>query len=394
MNEREFKNRNELNLRTINNLKSDIDALKQELNVLSADAQDLRFDNQSINEIVNNRSSEIAQLKAELGDLSDNNSHLAMEKKDLETQIHRVRTENREHNLELEETNHQIGEATERRNKFERLIRELEYENERLEKTNEDLQRQQDGLRLEIRNKVDNTKYNEQLYSENRKQIIALEADLNDLRRINEKTKNEIATHNKNQQVEQSKNLEAQSRINKLDALIKERDYEVSTLRGEYDELKRDQVKLLDTNDDLNHDIDACSRHLDLLTLQNSEVKDILLIFIINPSPSYFKNLKDSTIKIKKLDKFWTERIRLKKSRRDTKERWDLLSMLWAPLSEAPLEPRNNNTNKKRSHDRRFIELMQKRLILCFEHFYDFFSTKCSKVQNKIKIIFIHMLSF
>jgi len=321
LNEREFKNRNELNLRTINNLKSDIDALKQELNVLSADAQDLRFDNQSINEIVNNRSSEIAQLKAELGDLSDNNSHLAMEKKDLETQIHRVRTENREHNLELEETNHQIGEATERRNKFERLIRELEYENERLEKTNEDLQRQQDGLRLEIRNKVDNTKYNEQLYSENRKQIIALEADLNDLRRINEKTKNEIATHNKNQQVEQSKNLEAQSRINKLDALIKERDYEVSTLRGEYDELKRDQVKLLDTNDDLNHDIDACSRHLDLLTLQNSEVKDILLIFIINPSPSYFKNLKDSTIKIKKLDKFWTERIRLKKSRRDTKER-------------------------------------------------------------------------
>jgi chromosome segregation ATPase len=272
LNEREFKNRNELNLRTINNLKSDIDTLKQELNVLSADAQDLRFDNQSINEIVNNRSSEIGQLKAELGDLSDNNSHLAMEKKDLETQISRVRTENRENNLELEETNHQIGEATERRNKFERLIRELEYENERLEKTNEDFQRQQDGLRLEIRNKVDNTKYNEQLYSENRKQIIALEADLNDLRRINEKTKNEIATHQKNQQVEQSKNLESQSRINKLDALIKERDYEVSNLRGEYDELKRDQVKLLDTNDDLNHDIDACSRHLDLLTLQNNEL--------------------------------------------------------------------------------------------------------------------------
>lgn len=272
LNEREFKNRNELNLRTINNLKSDIDTLKQELNVLNADAQDLRFDNQSINEIVNNRSSEIAQLKAELGDLSDSNAHLSLEKKDLETQISRVRTENREHNLELEETNHQIGEATERRNKFERLIRELEYENERLEKTNEDLQRQQDGLRLEIRNKVDNTKYNEQLYSENRKQIIALEADLNDLRRVNEKTKNEIATHQKNQQSEHTKNLEAQSRINKIEALIKERDYEVNSLRGEYDELKRDHLKLLDTNDDLNHDIDACARHLDLLSLQNSEL--------------------------------------------------------------------------------------------------------------------------
>jgi len=186
--------------------------------------------------------------------------------------INRVRTENREHNLELEETNHQIGEATERRNKFERLIRELEYENERLEKSNEELQRQQDGLRLEIRNRVDSTKYNEQLYSENRKQIIALEADLNDLRRVNEKTKNEIVSHQKNQQTEHTKNLEAQSRLNKLESSIKERDYEVDSLRGEYEELKRDHLKLLDTNDDLNHDIEACTRHLDLLGLQNNEL--------------------------------------------------------------------------------------------------------------------------
>jgi len=272
LNEREFKNRNELNLRTINNLKADIDSLKQELNVLSADAQDLRYDNQSINEIITNKSAEVASLKAELADLSDSNSHLTMERKDLEVQISKNRSENREHGLELEETNHQIGEATEKRNKFERLIRELEYENERLEKTNEDLQKQQDGLRLEIRNKVDSTKYNEQLYSENRKQIIALEADLNDLRRVNEKIKNEIATNQKNEQVEHTKNLEAQSRINKLDSLIKERDYEIDRFRGEYDELKRDHLKLLDNNDDLNHDIEACTRHLDLLTVQNSDL--------------------------------------------------------------------------------------------------------------------------
>lgn len=272
LNEREFKNRNELNLRTINNLKADIDTLKQELNVLNADTQDLRFDNQNINEIVNARSSELAQLKAEIADLSDNNSHLSLEKKDLETQISRVRSENREHNLEHEDTTHQIAEATEKKNKLERLIRELEYENEKLEKTNEELQRNQDGLKLEIRNKVDATKYNEQLYSENRKQIIALEADLNDLRRINEKTKNEISSSQKNQQAEYAKNLEAQSRVNKLESLIKERDYELHQLGGEYDELKRDHLKLLDTNDDLNHDIEACNRHFDLLTIQNSEL--------------------------------------------------------------------------------------------------------------------------
>jgi len=74
-------------LRTINNLKADIDSLKQELNVLSADAQDLRYDNQSINEIITNKSAEVASLKAELADLSDSNSHLTMERKDLEVQV-------------------------------------------------------------------------------------------------------------------------------------------------------------------------------------------------------------------------------------------------------------------------------------------------------------------
>jgi len=272
LNEREFKSRNELNLRTINNLKSDIDSLKQELNVLTADVQDLRFDNQNINDIVGNRSAEVAQLKAELADLTDGNNRLTLEKRDLEAQTGRVKSENREHNLELDELNHRIAEATERRNKFERLIRELEYENERLEKNNQELQRNQDALRLENRSKLDATKYNEQLYSENRKQIIALEADLNDLRRMNEKTKAEISVNQKNQQAEYGKNLEAQSRINKLEALIKERSYDIDQLKAEYDELKRDHLKLIDTNDDLNHDIDACTRHLDTLTLQNSEL--------------------------------------------------------------------------------------------------------------------------
>jgi len=190
----------------------------------------------------------------------------------LENQISRSRAENREHTIELEDNTLQTGEATEKRNKLERLIKELEYETERLEKNNEELQRTQDGLRLNIRNRTEATKHNEQIHAENRRQIIAREADLNDLRRVNDKFKNEINTNQKNQQADYSKNLEAQSRINKLESFIKERDYEIDQFRREHDELKREQLRLLDTNDDLNHDIDACSRHLDLITLQNNEL--------------------------------------------------------------------------------------------------------------------------
>lgn len=64
----------------------------------------------------------------------------------------------------------------------------------------------------------------------------------------------------------------------------RERSYEIDSLKGEYDELKRDHLKLIDTNDDLNHDIDACTRHLDTLTLQNNEVGlDKLVICVLIP---------------------------------------------------------------------------------------------------------------
>jgi regulator of replication initiation timing len=68
-------------------LKSDIDSLKQEFNLLNSDVHDLSLDNQGINEIINNRSAEVARLKAEITDVIDDNNRLALEKRDLEGQV-------------------------------------------------------------------------------------------------------------------------------------------------------------------------------------------------------------------------------------------------------------------------------------------------------------------
>lgn len=135
------------------------------------------------------------------------------------------------------------------------------------------MNKQADNARLEIRNKNEAIKYSENLLADSRKTIITLEADLNDLKRLNEKFRNDIITTQKNQQTEFSKNLEVTSHINRLESLIAEREDEIAHLRREYEELKRDHLKLIDTNDDLNHDIEACTRHLDLLTLQNTDVR-------------------------------------------------------------------------------------------------------------------------
>lgn len=101
------------------------------------------------------------------------------------------------------------------------MIRELEGERDKTERIHEDLHKQADALRAEIRNRTDSIRYADNVLADNRKQIIALEADLNDLRRIHEKTKNDIASAQKNQQTEFQKNLEATSKINQLEAAIK-----------------------------------------------------------------------------------------------------------------------------------------------------------------------------
>ncbi len=131
-----------------------------------------------------------------------------------------MRNDNKAHAAEFDDLQQRIAQLNERRNKNERLIKELEAERDKVERINQDLHKQADTLRVEIRNKNDAIRYAENVLGENRKQIIALEADLNDLKRINEKTKNDIANTQKNQQAEYNKNQEAVSKINNLESNI------------------------------------------------------------------------------------------------------------------------------------------------------------------------------
>ena len=206
--------------KTVGNLKIEIDSLKQELNILNADIDDLRSENLSINDIINGRSAEIARLKAEITDVYDSNNDMALENKDLDMQLNRTRAENRDVTHRIDDASQNNAELNERRIKYERIIRELEIERDRNERTHDGLLKNADSLRNEIRNKTEAIKYSENSLAECRKSIIELEADLNDMRRINEKIRNDIISHQKNQQVEFNKNVDLNAQVNRLEALI------------------------------------------------------------------------------------------------------------------------------------------------------------------------------
>ena len=91
---------------------------------------------------------------------------------------------------------------------------------DKLDGQNTQLQKTQDGLRAEIKNKNDNIRYAEQQLTDQKKHIVSLEADIQDLKRAQEKIRFDSNTVQKNQENEYNKNLEAQAKLDNLERLI------------------------------------------------------------------------------------------------------------------------------------------------------------------------------
>ena len=75
-------------------------------------------------------------------------------------------------------------------------------------------------MRSEIKNKNDNIRYAEQQLADQKKHILGLEADIQDLKRAQDKLRYDTQTVQKNQENEYAKNLDAQDKLDKLVRLI------------------------------------------------------------------------------------------------------------------------------------------------------------------------------
>lgn len=78
--EKEFKQRNEINLKTIASLKSEIDQIKAEMSNQNIDLQELKADNNALAEMAEHRDYEITRLKNELANVFEKARKLKDEK--------------------------------------------------------------------------------------------------------------------------------------------------------------------------------------------------------------------------------------------------------------------------------------------------------------------------
>lgn len=83
----DFKSRNDLNFKTIANLKTDIDTLKSNIAESNIEYQELKAENQAVKDIAEQRDVSIKKLKLEVADALEQNDTLAQQRRTLESDV-------------------------------------------------------------------------------------------------------------------------------------------------------------------------------------------------------------------------------------------------------------------------------------------------------------------
>ena len=128
-----------MTLKTIANLKTDIDTLKSNIAEKNIEFQELKAENFAIKDIADHRASDTNKLKSELGSSLDLNSKLTEEKRALDTQLSIQREDKRKQLNQLDNVQSDVDNLVYKVNELEKIIKELEYDRSRLEKQNSQL---------------------------------------------------------------------------------------------------------------------------------------------------------------------------------------------------------------------------------------------------------------
>jgi len=274
--EADFKSRNDINFKTIANLKTDIDTLKSNIAENNIEYQELKAENQAVKDIAEQRDISIRKIKNEIADALEQNDSLNQQRRNLETELSNLREEKRRIITKIDNASGNLDELNFKNSELDKVIKELEYEQATLERQNVQLQASIDNLTSELRTREDNLETVEKQVADTQKTIAALDADIQDLERHNERTRAEAVQQQRSAQQEVNKNLDLTAKSNSLEANLRSKDIEAAELRREVEKLKADRSNLLDSKYQLEQELDTVRRDIDGISVQNNELVDEL----------------------------------------------------------------------------------------------------------------------
>jgi len=272
----DFKSRNDINFKTIANLKTDIDTLKSNIAESNIEYQELKAENHAAKDIAEQRDINIRKLKNEVADSLEQNDSLVQQRRDLEAELSAIREEKRRVLAKIDGASNDLDNLNYKNSELEKIIKELEYDQATLDRQNAQLQASIENLTSEARAREDNLENVERQVADTQKTIVALDADIQDLEKLNERTKSEAVQQQRSVQQEIHRNLDLTAKIGSLENHLRAKDLEAAELRREVENLRNAKANQADNKYQLEKELDTIRRDIDGLSAQNADLVDEL----------------------------------------------------------------------------------------------------------------------
>ena len=125
-----------MSLKTIANLKTDIDTMKSALTEKNIEIQELRSENLSFKELAEHRALENSRCKNDIQILNENFTRSVEDKENYEREINIMIEEKRHRIREIQSFTETVNELMMRNSELERLVKNYEHDKDKLSKNN------------------------------------------------------------------------------------------------------------------------------------------------------------------------------------------------------------------------------------------------------------------
>lgn len=220
------------------------------------------------------RSKEVQKLRSEVTDIESQNRYLTENNINITSSIRSLKEQKRSLNNEAENLANSNQQINNKNRNLDRLVKDSQIENGKIQKQLLHLQKANDLINLEIRNKNDSINNSNHRLNENQRDLKNLQNQLYNYQRDGEKLKEENLQNQQNFQNESLRGKDLSQRLTNIETTIRSKELHLDDLRNNLDILKNKHFELLDENKYFNNEIDRALYQIQELNLVNKELSE------------------------------------------------------------------------------------------------------------------------
>jgi chromosome segregation ATPase len=156
------------------------------------------------------------------------------------------------------------------------LIKNLEYERNKLIEMNESLKYENSNLHGVIKTKEDNIVYTQKQLEDSNKTILRLSNSLQELEAQAERLRHEINSINSTGQRETKSRIEREKVFGEIEIQLREKEKEMRICLEQLDMLTIQKEKLFEDNSKMYSEIDRLKNQIYKLSQQNTTVREVI----------------------------------------------------------------------------------------------------------------------